>query len=87
MGAPKRITMIDTNTTVATVILSSTFDRSAASLLDRDADDLDRLAASLHWLAHYCDGEPFVIEASKDLRLEPMGDHEPISCGITGEQF
>ena len=81
--------MIDTDTTVATVIPSSTFDRSA-SLLDRDADDLDRLAASLHWLAHYCDGEPFVVEASKHLRLEPMGDDEPISCGtvrVTGEQF
>ena len=80
--------MIDTDTTVATVTPSSTFDRSPASL--RDRDDLDRLAASLHWLAHYCDGEPFVVEASKHLGLEPMGDHEPISgstVGVTGEQF
>ena len=63
--------MIDT--VVATVTPSSTFDRAPASVHDRDADDLDRLAASLHALAHYCYGEPFVVEASKHLGLEPMG--------------
>jgi hypothetical protein len=70
--------------------LGSTFDRSPAGLRDRDADDLDRLAVSLHSLAHYCHGEPFVIEASKHLGLEPVDNHEPISCGtvpIPGEQF
>jgi len=60
--------MIDT--VVATVTPSSTFDRAPASVHDRDADDLDRLAASLHALAY---GEPFVVEASKHLGLEPMG--------------
>jgi integrase len=63
--------MIDT--VIATVTPSSTFDRSPADLRDRDADDLDRLAASLHALACYSYGEPFVIEASKPLGLEPMG--------------
>ena len=90
MGAPKRITMIDTDTTVATVTPSSTFDRSPASLRDRDADDLDRLAASLHALAYYSYGEPFMVETSKHLGLESMGDHEPISCGtarVAGEEF
>src|SRR5262249_1033667 len=42
---------------------------------------LDRLAASLHALAHYSYGEPFTVETSKHLGLESMGDHEPISCG------
>jgi integrase len=63
--------MIDT--VVATVTPSSTFDRAPASVHDRDADDLDRLAASLHALAYYGYGEPFVVEASKHLGLEPMG--------------
>ena len=40
----------------------STFDRPAASVRDCDTDGLDRPAASLHWLANYCYGEPFVIE-------------------------
>ena len=68
----------------------SAFDRPAASVRDRDADNLDRLSASLHWLAYYCYGEPFVIEASKHLGLEPVGDHEPIPDGtvwVPGEQF
>jgi hypothetical protein len=80
--------MIDT--VVATVTPSSTFDRAPASVHDRDADDLDRLAASLHALAYYGYGEPFVVEASKHLGLEPVGNHEPISRGavrITNEQF
>src|SRR5258707_7746316 len=63
--------MIDT--VVATVTPSSTFDRAPASVHDRDADDLDRLAASLHALACYSYGEPFVVEASKHLGLEPTG--------------
>ena len=82
--------MIDTDTTVATVTPASTFDRSPASPRDSDADDLDRLAVSLHWLAHYCNGEPFVVEARKHLGLEPIGDHEPISRStlrVSGEQF
>jgi hypothetical protein len=40
--------MIDTDRTVATVIPSSTFDRSPASLRDRDADDLVLPAAKNH---------------------------------------
>src|SRR5260221_779637 len=63
--------MIDT--VVATVTPSSTFDRAPASVHDPDAHDRDRLAASLHALAYYGYGEPFVVEASKHLGLEPMG--------------
>jgi integrase len=63
--------MIDT--VVATGTPSSTFDRALTSVCGRDADDLDRLAASLHALAYYSYGEPFVVEASKHLGLEPMG--------------
>jgi hypothetical protein len=60
-GALGGIAMIDTDTILAaTVAPSSTFDRPAALGRDRDADDLDRLAASLHWLAYYCCGKPFV---------------------------
>jgi hypothetical protein len=57
---------------------------------DCDADNLDRLAASLHWLAYHCHGEPFVDEPSKHLGLEPMGDHEPITGSterIAGKHF
>lgn len=57
---------------------------------DCDADNLDRLAASLHWLAYHCRGEPFVDEPSKHLGLEPMGDHEPITGSterIAGKHF
>src|SRR5882672_9332751 len=63
--------MIDT--VVATVTPSSTFDRAPAGIRNRDADDLDRLAASLYALAYYSYGEPFGVEASKHLGLEPMG--------------
>ena len=80
--------MIDT--VVATVTPSSTFDRAPASVHDRDADDLDRLAASLHALAYYSYGAPFVVEPSKYLGLEPMGDHEPITGSterIAGKHF
>jgi hypothetical protein len=70
--------------------VGSAFDRPAASVRDRDADDLDRLAVSLDWLAYYCCSEPFVDEASKHLGLEPMADHELIPGGtvrIASEQF
>jgi hypothetical protein len=63
---------------------------SPAGLRDCDADNLDRLAASLHWLAYHCRGEPFVDEPSKHLGLEPMGDHEPITGSterIAGKPF
>src|SRR5258708_20670644 len=55
---------------VAAARPSTTLDRTPASARDRDADYLDRLAGSLHALAY---GEPFVVEASKHLGLEPMG--------------
>jgi len=69
---------------------SSPFERPPAGFSDRDADDLDRLATSLHWLAYYCYGEPFMVETGKHLGLESMGDHEPITGStvrITSEQF
>jgi len=81
--------MIDTSI-VATVPPSSTVDRSHAGLPDRDTDNLDRLAASLRWLAHYCYGEPFVIEGSRHLGLEPVGDHKLAPGGamrVAGQQF
>ena len=74
----------------ASVTRPSPFDRPAASLRDRDADNLDRLAAGLYWLAYYCRGEPCVDEPRKHLGLEPMGDHEPITGSterIAGKHF
>jgi len=53
-------------------IVASLFDRPSAGVSNPEADDLDRLAASLHRLAHYCLGEPFVHEASQHFQLESM---------------
>jgi hypothetical protein len=43
--------MLDTDATVTTGLYSSIFDRSPTGLGDPDPTDLDRLAASLDYLA------------------------------------
>jgi hypothetical protein len=61
--------MIDT--IFATVTSSSTFERLAAGV--RDAEDLDRLAASLDGLALYC-SEPSADEAGKQITCESISE-------------
>jgi hypothetical protein len=51
--------------------LTSLFDCSTTGLRNRDADDLHRLAATRHWLAHYCCGEPFVSRPASILVSNP----------------
>jgi len=50
----EEMTMIDTGVIVTTVTRSSTFDCLPANFGDPDRTDLDRLAASLDYLAACC---------------------------------
>jgi hypothetical protein len=67
--------MIDTDTIVATVTPSSTFEHSPTSFSDRNADDLDRLAASLDCLALCC-SEPSVDEAGEQITCESISEQQ-----------
>jgi hypothetical protein len=67
--------MIDTDTIVATVTPSSTFECSPAGVRDSDADDLDRLGASLDSLA-FCNSKLSAQEAGDHVTIEPMGAHK-----------
>jgi hypothetical protein len=81
--------MIDTDTIVASVMPSSTFERSPTSFSDRNADDLDRLAASLHALT-LCRGEPFVDETGNHVAIESVGKDKQLLGGAmpaAGEQL
>jgi hypothetical protein len=67
--------MVDTDTIVATVMPSSTFDRSPAGVRDRDVEDLDRLAASLDGLALCC-SDPSVDEAGEQITCESVSEQQ-----------
>jgi len=68
----EEITMIDADGG------SSPFNRPAPRLRDPDTDDLDRLAASLHYLMLF-GREPSPDEASDHVAFEPMSDHKQFS--------
>jgi len=79
-GHAEEIAMIDTDIIVAAVARRSAFDRPAASVRDRDADDLGRLAASLDYLTMCC-RKPAADKAGQHLPLEAVADDEQLFVG------
>ncbi len=67
--------MIDADTDVTIVTPCSTFERSPASFSDPDANDLDRLAASLDGLALCC-CEPGVDETGEQITCESVSEQQ-----------
>jgi hypothetical protein len=54
---------------------ASLFDRLPAGGSDPEANDLDRLGASLHGLV-FCSSKPGAYEAGDHVAIEPMGAHK-----------
>jgi hypothetical protein len=68
-------TMLDTDATVTTGLRLSTFDRLPSSFGDPDQTDLDRLAASLDYLA-LSSCEPATDNANQHPMAEALAEHE-----------
>jgi hypothetical protein len=82
-------TMLDTDATVTTGLRPSTFGRLPTGFGDPDPTDLDRLAASLDYLAlRYC--KPAMDESSQQPAAEAMAEDEQFLIGAVaaaGEQL
>jgi hypothetical protein len=71
-------TMLDTDATVTTGPRPSTFDRLPSSFGDADQTDLDRLAASLDYLA-LSSCKPATDNANQHSMAEAIAEHEQLS--------
>jgi hypothetical protein len=67
--------MIDTDTIVAALTPSSPFEGLPASVRDRNAEDLDRLAASLDGLTLCC-SEPSVDQTGEQVACESLSQQQ-----------
>jgi hypothetical protein len=81
--------MLDTDATVTTGLLPSISDRLPTGFGDPNPDYLDRLAASLDYLALSC-CKPALDEASQQAAAEAMAEHKELLIGVApaaGEQL
>ncbi len=81
--------MLDTDATVTTGLRPSIFDRLPTGFGDPDQTDLDRLAASLDYLA-LSSCEPATDNANQQSAAEAMAEHEEFLIGAVpaaGEQL
>jgi hypothetical protein len=89
MGMLGATTMLDTDTTVMTGLRPSIFDRLPTGFGDPEPTDLDRLAASLEYLALRC-CKPALDESSQQPTAEAMAEHKKFLIGAVvaaGEQL
>jgi hypothetical protein len=77
MGMLGATTMLDTDATVTTGLRPSSFDRLPSSFGDPDQTDLDRLAASLDYLA-LSSCKPATDKAGRHPMAEALAEHEPL---------
>jgi hypothetical protein len=73
-------TMLDTDAIVTTGLRPSIFDRLPTGFGDPDPTDLDRLAASLDYLALRC-CKPTLDETSQKPPAEAMAEHKQLLIG------